>query len=57
MAALGMTYGGASGNTKEEMRSAMHLTQKDDDIHDAFLDIISDMKVCVLLQDKNCYCY
>lgn len=46
MAALGMTYGGACGNTREEMRSAMHLTQKDDDIHDAFFDIISDIKVC-----------
>ncbi|KAK4318790.1 hypothetical protein Pmani_010213 [Petrolisthes manimaculis] len=45
MAALGMTYRGATGNTKEEMRSAMHLGQnEDDDTHSAFCDILTDIK-------------
>lgn len=44
MTALGMTYGGAEGNTKEEMRTAMHLSEDDGQLHDAFHDVISDMK-------------
>lgn len=46
MTALAMTYPGAGGNTKKEIRSVMHLSDDEELIHDAFQDVISDMKVC-----------
>ncbi|XP_045137356.1 leukocyte elastase inhibitor B-like isoform X2 [Portunus trituberculatus] len=45
MTALGMTYAGAGGNTEQEMRSTMHLSDDKELIHDAFLDVVSDMKI------------
>ena len=48
MTALGMTFVGASGNTEQEMRSTMHLTQDKEVVHSAFHDVISDMKVGIL---------
>jgi len=34
--ALGMTYGGAAGQTAADMKKALHLTLPDGEIHDAF---------------------
>lgn len=45
MTALGMTYAGAKGNTEEEMRSVLHLTQESEAVHNAFQDVVSDIKV------------
>lgn len=45
MTALSMTYGGAKENTEEEMRSALHLTQEKEAVHNAFQDVVSDIKV------------
>ncbi|KAK8382335.1 hypothetical protein O3P69_015334 [Scylla paramamosain] len=44
MTALGMTYAGAGGNTEQEMRSVMHLSDDKEVVHDAFMDVVSDMK-------------
>nr|AHC06147.1 serpin 3 [Penaeus monodon] len=44
MTALSMTYGGAKENTEEEMRSALHLTQEKEAVHNAFQDVVSDIK-------------
>nr|AHI48498.1 serine protease inhibitor [Penaeus japonicus] len=44
MTALGMTYAGAKGNTEEEMRSVLHLTQESEAVHNAFQDVVSDIK-------------
>lgn len=46
MTALGMTYAGAGGNTEQEMRSVMHLSDDKEVLQDAFHDVVSDMKVC-----------
>ncbi|XP_064108706.1 leukocyte elastase inhibitor A-like isoform X1 [Macrobrachium nipponense] len=43
ISALGMTLGGARGNTKAEMHKVLHL-EDNDSIHDAFSDIIADIK-------------
>nr|XP_053640516.1 serpin B6-like isoform X4 [Cherax quadricarinatus] len=48
MTALGMTYGGAAGNTETEMRSVMHLSKDKEAIHNAFHDIIADLKTEVI---------
>lgn len=40
-----MTYAGAKENTEEEMRSVLHLTQENDALHNAFQDVVSDIKV------------
>lgn len=45
MTALSMTYAGAKENTEEEMRSVLHLTQENDALHNAFQDVVSDIKV------------
>lgn len=45
MTALGMTYTGAGGKTEQEMRSVMHLGEDKEAIHDAFQDVVSDLKV------------
>ncbi|XP_069173970.1 serpin B3-like isoform X2 [Procambarus clarkii] len=44
MTALGMTYAGAVGNTEQEMRSVMHLSQDKAAIHNAFQDVVTDLK-------------
>ncbi|XP_042204582.1 leukocyte elastase inhibitor-like isoform X2 [Homarus americanus] len=44
MTALGMTYAGADGNTEKEMQSVMHLSQDNEAIHNAFQDIVTDLK-------------
>lgn len=44
MTALGMTYAGAGGNTEQEMRSVMHLSDDKEVLQDAFQDVVSDMK-------------
>lgn len=44
MTALSMTYAGAKENTEEEMRSVLHLTQENDALHNAFQDVVSDIK-------------
>ncbi|XP_068202286.1 leukocyte elastase inhibitor-like [Palaemon carinicauda] len=43
ISALGMTLGGAGGNTKAQMHQVLHL-EDNESIHDAFSDIIADIK-------------
>ncbi|XP_071547380.1 leukocyte elastase inhibitor-like isoform X2 [Panulirus ornatus] len=44
MTALGMTYTGAAGNTEQEMHSVMHLAQDKETLHNAFQDVVKDLK-------------
>lgn len=44
MTALGMTHSGTAGNTEKEVQSVMHLSQDKEAIHNAFQDIITDLK-------------
>ena len=54
MTALGMTYAGAEGNTEQEMHSVMRLSDDKEVIHEAFLDIMSKLKVCNLNMNLTC---
>lgn len=44
MVALGMTYAGAGGKTQEQMHSVLHLFTRAGDMHNAFLDLLTDIK-------------
>ncbi|XP_069956810.1 ipis-1 isoform X1 [Cherax quadricarinatus] len=42
--AMGMTHAGTAGNTEKEVHAVLHLSQDKDAMHNAFQDIVTDLK-------------